>query len=71
MMAVRSQGAVVYFLMSSSKAKAKGVSATSFFDLKAELSKKETEFLRARAEGRSLAVVGGVKRPDKVILSVA
>ena len=52
--------------MSSSKAKAKGVSATSFFDLKAELSKKETEFLKARAEGRNLAVVGGLKRPDKV-----
>jgi hypothetical protein len=41
--------------MSSSKAKAKGVSATSFFDLKAELSKKETEFARAKAEGRNLA----------------
>lgn len=50
--------------MSSSKAK--GVSATSFFDLKAELSKKETEFAKAKAEGRNLAVIGGVKRPDKV-----
>ena len=54
--------------MSSSKAKAKGVSASSFFDLKAELSKKEIEFAKAKAEGRNLAVVGGVKRPDKVIV---
>lgn len=55
--------------MSSSKAKAKGISASSFFDLKAELSKKETEFAKAKAEGKSLAVVGGIKRPDKVSLA--
>ncbi len=48
--------------MSSSKAKATGVSATSFFDLKAELSKKEAEFAKAKAEGRNPAV----KRSDKV-----
>ncbi len=54
--------------MSSGKAKAKGVSATSFFDLKAELSRKETEFSKAKAEGRNLVVVGGVKRPDKVTM---
>lgn len=54
--------------MSSGKAKAKGVSAASFFDLKAELSRKETEFAKAKAEGRNLVVVGGVKRPDKVNL---
>jgi len=53
-------------MMASSKAKAKGISATSFFDLKAELSKKEAELVKAKAEGRNLAVVGGVKRPDKV-----
>jgi hypothetical protein len=53
--------------MSSSKAK--GVSATSFFDLKAELSKKESEFAKAKAEGRNLAVIGGVKRPDKASVS--
>jgi len=52
--------------MASSKAKAKGISATSFFDLKAELSKKEGELAKAKAEGRNLAMVGGVKRPDKV-----
>jgi hypothetical protein len=51
--------------MSSSKAKATGVSATSFFDLKAELSKKEAEFAKAKAEGRNFAVAG-VKRSDKV-----
>ncbi len=52
--------------MSSSKAKASGVSATSFFDLKAEISKKEADLAKAKAEGRNLSVVGGVKRPDKV-----
>lgn len=52
--------------MSSSKAKATGVSATSFFDLKAELSKKEAEFAKAKAEGLNTTIVGGVKRPDKV-----
>jgi len=52
--------------MSSSKAKASGVSATSFFDLKSELSKKEAELTKAKAEGRHLSVVGGLKRPDKV-----
>lgn len=58
---------VISIPMSSSKAKAKGVSATSFLDLKAELSKKELEFAKAKAEGRNLATVGGVKRPDKVV----
>lgn len=50
----------------TSKAKAKGISASSFFDLKAELSKKEEEFSRHKAEGKSSAILGGVKRPDKV-----
>nr|GAT60803.1 predicted protein [Mycena chlorophos] len=49
----------------SSKAKAKGISAGSFFDLKAELSKKEGDFARDKAAGKSSYVVGGVKRPDK------
>ncbi|KAF9565223.1 hypothetical protein CPC08DRAFT_630301 [Agrocybe pediades] len=47
------------------KAKAKGISASSFFDLKAELSKRETEFAKAKASGASTSIVGGVKRPDK------
>lgn len=49
-----------------SKSKAKGISATSFFDLKAELSKHEADFAKAKASGKSTAIVGGVKRPDKV-----
>lgn len=48
------------------KAKAAGVSAGSFLDLKAELAKKEEEFAKKKAAGKSVAVVGGVKRPDKV-----
>ncbi|EED82162.1 predicted protein [Postia placenta Mad-698-R] len=47
------------------KAKAAGVSASSFFDLKAELSKKEEDFAKEKAAGRATALVGGVKRPDK------
>jgi hypothetical protein len=48
------------------KAKAKGISASSFLDLKAELSKQEDEFTRNKAAGKSNYIVGGVKRPDKV-----
>lgn len=49
------------------KAKAAGISATSFFDLKAELAKQEDEFAKNKAAGKSIAtIVGGVKRPDKV-----
>lgn len=48
------------------KAKAAGVNASSFFDLKAELAKHEEEFFKNKAAGKSAAVVGGVKRPDKV-----
>lgn len=48
-----------------SKSKGKGVSASSFFDLKAELSKQEQEFTKNKAAGKSY-IVGGVKRPDKV-----
>ncbi|KAJ7127043.1 hypothetical protein C8R44DRAFT_616805 [Mycena epipterygia] len=49
----------------SGKAKAKGISASSFLDLKAELSKQEDEFSRNKAAGKSRFIVGGVKRPDK------
>jgi len=45
-----------------SKTKAKGISAPSFL---VELS-DEAELVKAKAEGRNLAVVGVVKRPDKV-----
>lgn len=38
------------------KAKAKGISTTSFFDLKAELSKKESEFTRNKVAGPSSLV---------------
>lgn len=48
------------------KAKAAGISASSFFDLKAELSKKEAEFSKNKAAGKANAVVGGVKRDNKV-----
>lgn len=50
----------------ASKSKAKGINASSFFDLKAELSKQEAEFLKAKATGSVKPIVGGVKRPDKV-----
>lgn len=53
----------------NSKAKAKGISTTSFFDLKAELSKQEAEFTKTKVAGKSTAIVGGVKRPDKVCLA--
>ena len=49
------------------KAKAAGISASSFFDLKAELGKQEEVFAKNKAAGKKNAViVGGVKRPDKV-----
>ncbi|KAG5647407.1 hypothetical protein DXG03_000478 [Asterophora parasitica] len=49
----------------TNKAKAKGVSASSFLDLKAELSKQEAEFSKSKAAGKANYIVGGVKRPDK------
>jgi hypothetical protein len=49
-----------------SKSRAKGISASSFFDLKAELSKQEADFAKAKAAGGSTKIIGGVKRPDKV-----
>ena len=50
----------------TTKSKAKGISASSFFDLKAELSKQEADFAKAKGSGKSTAIIGGVKRPDKV-----
>ncbi|KAG6374479.1 hypothetical protein JVT61DRAFT_4522 [Boletus reticuloceps] len=48
------------------KAKAAGVSVTSFFDLKAELAKKSDEFARTKTVGGSKHVPGeGRTRPDK------
>ncbi|KAH7930193.1 hypothetical protein BV22DRAFT_1001288 [Leucogyrophana mollusca] len=47
------------------KAKAAGVSASSFFDLKAELAKKEEEFAKSKAAGGSNYLTGGVKRDKK------
>lgn len=55
----------------SNKAKAAGVSASSFFDLKAELAKHEEEFTKNKAAGKSTALVGGVKRPEKVSLGLS
>lgn len=50
------------------KAKAAGISASSFFDLKAELAKQENDFAKNKAAGKSNAmIVGGIKRPDKVL----
>jgi hypothetical protein len=53
-------------MSTASKAKAAGISASSFFDLRAELSKQETEFSKKKAAGLSTAIVGGVQRPAKV-----
>ena len=52
----------------TSKSKAKGVSTSSFFDLKAELSKQEAHFAKAKGSGKNTTIIGGVKRPDKVYL---
>lgn len=49
------------------KAKAAGISASSFFDLKAELSKQEEDFAKNKAAGKGSSIVGGVgKRQEKV-----
>ncbi|KIM39765.1 hypothetical protein M413DRAFT_74026 [Hebeloma cylindrosporum] len=49
----------------ANKSRAKGISASSFFDLKAELSKQEADFAKTKAAGGSTKIIGGVKRPDK------
>jgi hypothetical protein len=48
------------------KAKAAGVSVTSFFDLKAELAKKSDEFAKNKAAGGPKYVAGQARRPEKV-----
>lgn len=48
----------------ASKAKAAGVSASSFFDLKAQLAKREEEVLENKAAGKVAA--SAVQRRDKV-----
>ena len=55
----------------TSKSKAKGISASSFFDLKAELSKQEADFARAKGSGKSTTIIGGVKRLDKVYIKLS
>ncbi|KAG6878219.1 hypothetical protein C0993_010640 [Termitomyces sp. T159_Od127] len=48
----------------SSNSKGKGVSVSSFLDLKGEIARQEAEFAKTKAAGKY--VIGGVKRPDKV-----
>ncbi|THH31450.1 hypothetical protein EUX98_g2744 [Antrodiella citrinella] len=50
---------------SRSTSKAKAVSTSSFFDLRAEISKHEEEFAKSKAAGKGRAVIGGVQRPGK------
>lgn len=54
----------------SNKAKAAGVSASSFLDLKAELAKHESDLAKKKASGSS-SYVTGVKRPEKVRFRLA
>ncbi|KAG6865719.1 hypothetical protein C0991_012365 [Blastosporella zonata] len=54
-----------YEMPPTGKSKGKGVSFSSFLDLKAEISKQEEEFARSKAAGKANYIVGGVKRPDK------
>ena len=62
----RAEGDVAARPTLAAVARAAGVSASSFFDLKAELAKKEEEFTKSKAAGKSTSLVGGVKRPGKV-----
>lgn len=48
------------------KSKSSGVSTSTFFDLRAEIAKHEEEFAKNKAAGKGRAIMGGVKRPDKV-----
>jgi hypothetical protein len=60
-------------MASSSKKQSKAsVNASSFFDLKAELSKHEDAFAKSKraGKGRAEPIVGGVKRADKVSRSL-
>ena len=49
----------------SNKAKAAGVSASSFLDLKAEIAKQESEFSKHIATVKVPYLIRGVKRPDQ------
>ncbi|KAF5377330.1 hypothetical protein D9757_008005 [Collybiopsis confluens] len=51
--------------MNNVKAKAKGISSSSFLDLKAEISLREDNIAIDKAAGNSKYVVGGVSRPGK------
>lgn len=53
------------YMSHNKKAKAAGVSASSFLDLKSELAKQESEFAKNKSSGKSY-VVGGSQRPEKV-----
>ncbi|KAJ4477157.1 hypothetical protein J3R30DRAFT_3703406 [Lentinula aciculospora] len=50
--------------MHSATSKAKGISGSSLFDLKAEISKQEEEFARDKAAGKKY-IPGRAVRPDK------
>jgi hypothetical protein len=54
----------------SAKAKAAGVNVSSFWDLKAELSKQQTSLAAKKASGGQLSLKGGVPRPKKVSRSI-
>ena len=51
----------------TTKARSKGISASSFLELKAELAKKEEEIGKLKAAGQSTTIVGA-KRNDKVLI---
>ncbi|KAF8348820.1 hypothetical protein F5887DRAFT_1241934 [Amanita rubescens] len=51
--------------MAPTTKKSKAISASSFLELKAELAKKEEEISKLKAAGKSTAIGGGPKRPDK------
>jgi hypothetical protein len=60
---------VINTFTSMNKAKAAGINASSFFDLKAQLAKQEDEFAKKKKAGLGSITVGGVKRPEKVTTS--
>lgn len=51
----------------SDKSKAKGISASSFLDLRAELAKKQEEFTKSRSAGKPTYTTGGVPRPENKV----
>jgi hypothetical protein len=52
----------------TNKAKATGISASSFLDLKAELSVHQQEFLKNKAAGNT--TIRGLGKPVKVICTI-